>query len=746
VNARTARLEPGAIITFRADTWRVAGMDGVTVHLSPLTVGRSAVWLISEVVADESFSVVADPDGVAAPTPDPQLHADLYTRDTLTDDEQKTVQRRLEAVLLLRDGGLPGQADPDPELAGLSQRRRLPILAKRYGASERTIQEWSRRHRERGLVGLSPRSAGKERKGTPLSRINAKWRDAFAAVMATYPYRTNVTDEYLIEQVRAAAHNLFPDDPPAASDRTLRRYLNIAYPARKTSTKAQQSRANVPPPDQWWHPVRPSRPGQMVAVDTNKLDAFALEPISAEWQQVHLLMAVDVFSRGIVGWRFTGWEPQAEDIIMLLRNIVTPKVADPSWPAEGQWRYTGVPQQLIAGLLNTDPLHDTDLEADDQSLSPVAAAGIPAFIPDEITLDHGQDYVSQAVHDACELLGVSIGLARPYTPTDKAHVERAFRTVNTRFVQRLPGYKGPDIYGRGTKQHVEDAAFYTLDEMEQRFAAWVAIEYQNTPHSSLRHPALPGVHLSPNQMVDMAIPTAGFIPVPLDRDLLIELLPTVWRRVSNEGLRVNGLSYDFAGASVLDDYRNRPAPYGSQQAPDGNRRWRVKVDRRDLTGVWFYAYHNPQEPEAGQGSWVRVPLRDMPDAGPFQDRHLAYAKHAVVKAGGDPTDQETVVRYLRNLLNRLAYETDELTAAEKRMAAHAHARRMAEHAQRNLGAEPDEDYYNPDASDDDAEPTVWDATGTRSPRPVAPTEPVVGTGYATDDVDEWDPFDEPDVS
>jgi transposase InsO family protein len=54
-------------------------------------------------------------------------------------------------------------------------------------------------------------------------------------------------------------------------------------------------------------------------------------------------------------------------------------------------------------------------------------------------VDHGKIYVSEHLTSVCARLGISIQPARPYTPTDKAPVERFFRTLGEGLLQALPG-------------------------------------------------------------------------------------------------------------------------------------------------------------------------------------------------------------------------------------------------------------------------------------------------------------------
>jgi transposase InsO family protein len=63
------------------------------------------------------------------------------------------------------------------------------------------------------------------------------------------------------------------------------------------------------------------------------------------------------------------------------------------------------------------------------------AAARPVIVPDTIVIDHGKVFVSDTFSSACSLLGISLQLARPRTPTDKAIVERTFASINSLFCQ-----------------------------------------------------------------------------------------------------------------------------------------------------------------------------------------------------------------------------------------------------------------------------------------------------------------------
>lgn len=80
-------------------------------------------------------------------------------------------------------------------------------------------------------------------------------------------------------------------------------------------------------------------------------------------------------------------------------------------------------------------------------------------------------YMAEAFRRACRALGISVQPARPYTPTDKAIVERTFGSINTLFCQHINGYVGGNVTMRG-KDPGADAVF-TVAQLQDLFDEWV---------------------------------------------------------------------------------------------------------------------------------------------------------------------------------------------------------------------------------------------------------------------------------
>jgi transposase InsO family protein len=137
-------------------------------------------------------------------------------------------------------------------------------------------------------------------------------------------------------------------------------------------------------------------------------------------------------------------------------------------------------------------------------------------------VDHGKIYLSDHLMSVCQRLGISVQPARPLTPTDKAAVERFFRTLSEGLLAALPGYKGPDVYSRGTDP--EGCAYFFTNELEQVIREWVGI-YHRRPHAGLADPRVPGLGLSPAEMLAHGTARAGLLKIPVHPGMVFDFLP-----------------------------------------------------------------------------------------------------------------------------------------------------------------------------------------------------------------------------
>src|SRR5207248_7515298 len=277
--------------------------------------------------------------------------------------------------------------------------------------------------------------------------------------------------------------------------------------------------------------------------------------------QAELTVAMDLYTRCIVGLRLTPVSTKAVDVAGVLFETVHPRWPDveeiDAFPAHG------VPATVV---LDSRKLVDG-----------TGRPLLPSVAAETIVYDHGQIYVSQHVESVCARFGISLQPARPRTPTDKSPLERWFKTLAEGLLVALPGYKGADVHSRGLD--VEAQAFFFLDELETIIREWIQLCYHCRPHRGLCIPEVPGLDVSPLEMFAHGINRAGYLNIPTRPDLAYDFLDTVWTGINHYGVEINGMRYDGRG---LTGYRNRTSPYTGVHAG----KWPIAVDLGDVRAVY----------------------------------------------------------------------------------------------------------------------------------------------------------------
>jgi hypothetical protein len=258
--------------------------------------------------------------------------------------------------------------------------------------------------------------------------------------------------------------------------------------------------------------------------------------------------------------------------------------------------------------------------------------GLPAVVPETMIVDHGKIYLSEHLFSVCKRFGISIQPARPMAATDKATLERFYRTLGEDLLAALPGYKGPDVYSRGDSEHVEDAAYYFLDELEQILREWVAERYHQRPHHGLCEPLAPKVELTPLEMFDAGIVRAGCLRVPARPDLAYDFLDVEWRTIQHYGVEVHGLRYD---GPALRRYRNCKSPYTGRH----EGQWPLRYDPDDISRLYF---QDPEDHSWHELRWIHA--SDVPV--PFSGEVLAYARRLALKTQQFPDDRRALAELL----------------------------------------------------------------------------------------------------
>jgi transposase InsO family protein len=84
-----------------------------------------------------------------------------------------------------------------------------------------------------------------------------------------------------------------------------------------------------------------------VLLDSTRLDVFAMEPVTLRWVQAELTIAMDLFTRCVLGLRVTPVSTKSVDVASVLFEALSPPVVPVGWPPEAAWPYHGVPGSLV---------------------------------------------------------------------------------------------------------------------------------------------------------------------------------------------------------------------------------------------------------------------------------------------------------------------------------------------------------------------------------------------------------------
>ena len=604
-----ACLTIGSRVIYDGEVWTVIAIAGDRVTVQQQARGgavgpaRIAAGPAEQQLVD---ATVAVPVGAVGPA-----------LASLTGGEMTAVCERaahLREVLTGYRSGSPAHALPgEPRAAyapGVQLMERYRAKAAELGVGVTTLRRWTSAFEAEGEAGLI--DARHQRASDPLRGIDPRWLDVLRAVLDEHVGASRPTQELLLDRVNARAVEQHGPDvvPKRWKAKQAVRELTRGTNALKGSTKSKRSIANRP--DAPYGRLVATRPGEYLLVDTTTLDVFAMDPLTLRWVGVELTIAVDLFSRSVVALRLSPVSTKAVDASLVLFEAISPD--SKARTGGGLLPYAGVPSGVIV--------------AGDAR----PAVGLPAVAPETLVVDHGKIYVSAHLRSVCQRLGVSIQPGRPFQPTDKAVVERIFRTVGEDLLAALPGYKGPDVYGRG--EHPELEAYYFLDELELIIREWIAERYHRRAAPGWWWRRCPAWTSRPNDAFELGVARAGRMLVPARADLVYDFLPVAWRTIQHYGVELHGLRYDGPG---LNAYRNRRSDFTGPHAG----KWPVRFDPDDVSRVFF---QDPAQQRVAHAVWEH----HSEIAVPFSAETLAYARRLARQTDRFPDDR----RALGELLER----------------------------------------------------------------------------------------------
>ncbi|MGH3633298.1 MAG: Mu transposase C-terminal domain-containing protein [Mycobacterium sp.] len=556
-------------LQYDGDSWQVVAQDGATLALKNLTTGRIRKVTVAELLGDDSY-LPDSPDRL------PNLDA-AAVLETLEPEARRRAEFLHRHVVEVLTGASPvadgDEFEPRPEYHPrnlLGDRIEAKLAELRDAGtpmSERTFRRHLTAYRRDGIAGLV--DGRKTRHSSPTGRVDTRLVSLLEAAIDRQTNLSTGTKSRVIAQVKREAQQL---GVPVPGRSTLYEALGNLHRSKHPFGNATTRRSQANRPDRAWGRQSPSRPGELVEIDSTPLDLMVVFPDGSAGR-VDLTAALDIATRTPCAAILRPVATKAVDAAVLLARALTPLPMQPGWNASVAFSRSILPAGMIPG--------------DDELRTGIAAK--PVIVPESITIDRGKVYVGSTFMNACERLQISVTKAAPRTPTDKRHIERLFAAINSGFTQYLAGYAGPNVVRRGKSP--EHEAFWTLAEVQNLLDLWIVAEWQNRPHPGLRHPAMPKKDLTPNEAYAALAGVAPAAHVALGRDDYIGLLPMAWRSIQPYGVNFEGLHYD---GRELHPYRG----VNSGLPEPARGRWEIRYDPYRLQSI-FVRDHK-------QGRWIEA--------------------------------------------------------------------------------------------------------------------------------------------
>ena len=611
-------LSLGDRIGFRHKVWLVERFDVSNIGIRSVVDGERLDIPIFALVQDLTFELIGSGRETHITSAIESANLDRISAEVLSDALR--LARQLEEVRrgmpYLPDEDPPANFVPrpkyDPKRTTLEQRLKAKSRElKRSGTkiSVRTLQRRLQAYEGDGksVLNLIPRRflAAQVR--------DTKWSLTYLDMLAR-----NISDEMEGAQ-RGQSHILAktnlqvrgnPDLVHVAipSVRTQRRLFNVLAAQmgwRLGKRKYVQSRKERP--SDTYLPVHPLMPGERVEVDTTLLNVRVFDPVTGRIIRPFLTVPLDVPTRMVIGLGI-GFVEDHTVVSHALLDAMTPKPPALVRDQDAYVNRLGVPAELLVELY---PGLDPDVKL---------ATG-PMMNPTLLVFDQGTPFFNTYTRLLLGRIRTAFEVARGRTPTDKPHVERFFRSLES-LLRHLKGYTAEDVVALGKDEKLDPSEFLTLAQLDTIIRTWIATEYHALPHSSLHVPVSRGGTrlVSPMAMYELLIAQHGFIPVPLGPHLRYLLMDTKELTIQDDGIHYRGRIYDSRDLDHVRRARCRWTKSGD---------WVVHADRSDCREIFM------QVPEGDQRVWIKVPWRHKPPAMkfPFPESVMTFLrKHAPIHA------------------------------------------------------------------------------------------------------------------
>lgn len=498
----------------------------------------------------------------------------------------------------------------------IRSRTEVEKLAAAAGVHVATYYKWLAAYHDAGHVAaLVPRKRGAAKGQKHLAAdqelvISSVVEDMYLKKQRHSP--KEVVDEVLLRCKRAKIA------APASS--TIRRRLKELSPAMTLRRRGFKDKAR-----DVYEPIRGSFPGAdfplaVVQIDHTPLDVIVLDevhrkPIGRPW----LTLAIDVYSRMIVGLYVTLDKPSATSVAMCISHAMTPKSeylaalgVEGNWPVWGQ-----------IGTLHAD---------------------------------NAKEFKCKAVTRGCQANRIDMQWRPVKKPHYGAHIERYMGVVATE-LKKVPGTTFSNIQQRKGYDS-EKEAVCTMKEVEAYLVEFIVNNYHQRSHSQLQD-------ASPTRTWQQGIvgtserPGIGAMPIVGDPERIrMDFLPYFEITIQRSGVRLENVFYYDP---VLDPYIGAAMP----DDPSTKRKFIFARDPRDVSQIYFL------DPKADR--YTQIPYRDLSHP-PVSASELREVTKALRAENKGEVDEHRIFSSIQRNRDRINASTESTKAARRQAATRPKAR------------------------------------------------------------------------
>ncbi len=461
--------------------------------------------------------------------------------DTIADEDWKTAQSRYAAIQPLLDRFDVG-------------RREVEARAQEVGINFTTLYRWLKLYRDAGtLDGLMPEKRG-VRRGAKKISVHAEQiiQDVISVLYLTVQ-RPSV-QKVVLEARRRCIEAQLTEVPHPNTVRARVAEISERETLRKRGYREKAKNKFIPVPGQF---PNADYPLAVVQIDHTPADIILVDDIYRKpIGRPYITMAIDVFSRMVVGYYLSFDAPSVTSVGMCVAQAILPKddwlvlhKVDAKWP--------------VSGLMTT------------------------------IHVDNGSDFRSESFRNSCMMYNIRLEYRPVKQPRYGGHIERLLGTM-LKEIHDLPGTTFSSIKERD-EYDSEKHATMTKSEFETWLVTLICKVYHKRLHSS--------IGMTPEKKWELGIfgdkntPGRGMPALPANREvLLLDFLPMFKRTIQADGVSVDGLTYY---ADVIRQWINADDP----DTPGKKRQFIFRRDPRDISVIWF---HDPE-----LKMYFRIPYADQ---------------------------------------------------------------------------------------------------------------------------------------